>query len=50
MKQLHHEMYEAPTAEVLEVKMEKNLLGDSVVGVSSTRGDTYGRAVEQDWE
>ena len=49
MKRFFKEMYEAPTAEVLAVKMEMNLL-TSVQGVSSSRGDTYGVAVEENWE
>lgn len=50
MKQLLKETYEAPLAEVLEVKMEENLLG-SVEGVQSERGGGgYGTAIEEDWD
>ena len=48
MKQLYKESYEAPMAEVLVVKMEENLLEGSV-GVTSTREDAYGEAVEDNW-
>ena len=50
MKQLLKETYESPLAEILEVKMEENLLG-SVEGVQSERGcGGYGTAIEEDWD
>ena len=49
MKQLHKESYEAPLAEVLEVRMEENLLQGSV-GIQSSREGGYGDAVEDEWE
>ena len=48
MKQLYNKTYEAPTAEVLVVKMESNLL-ESITGITSTRGTTYGDAIEEEW-
>ena len=50
MKQLHKEMYEAPLAEILVVDLEDNLLGDSSVGIQSTRGNSYGNAFEDEWD
>ena len=45
------EFYEAPMAEVLEVRMENHLLDGSVQGVTSERVDGgYGKAIEEDWE
>ena len=49
MQHLLNQAYEAPTAEVLEVKMECNLLVVSP-GVQGTRGDTYGTAINEDWD
>ena len=46
MKRLFKDMYEAPMAEVLVVKMEASLLQGSVV---ATRDD-YGEAVSDTWE
>ena len=48
MQHLLNQAYEAPMAEVLEVKMECNLLVVST-GVQSTRGD-YGTANTEDWD
>jgi hypothetical protein len=49
MKQIYKEAYEAPLAEVLEVKAEENLL-TSVEGIQSERsGGGYGDAIEEDW-
>ena len=48
MKQLRKKPYETPEAEVLEVRMEENLLEGSV-GIQSTRQGGYGDAVEEEW-
>ena len=50
MKHLLTQAYEAPMVEVLEVKMELHLLGGSDPGVLGTRGDTYGTAIDEDWD
>ena len=50
MKHLLKQVYEAPMAKVLEVKMDRQLLEDSVQGVQGTRGDTYGTAINEDWD
>ena len=50
MKHLLTQAYEAPMVEVLEVKMELHLLGGSDPGVLGTRGDTYGTAINEDWD
>lgn len=50
MKQLFNQTYEAPLAEVLEVKMEVHLLDGSIKGVQSTREGSYGAATYEEWE
>ena len=51
MKHLLNQAYEAPKAEVLEVKMKNRLLQNSPYGVLGSRGDdTYGNAVEDEWD
>ena len=50
MKRLLKEMYEAPLAEMLVVDLENNLLGESSVGIQSTRGNSYGTAFEDEWD
>lgn len=49
MKQLLKEMYEAPMAEVLVVKMEDHLLDGSVQGVNASRGDGYDYGGYYEW-
>ena len=46
MKQLVKAKYEAPSTDVLEMSMERNLLQAS--GVEATR-DSYGTATTEDW-
>jgi hypothetical protein len=49
MKQLLKETYEAPMAEVLEVKMEGRLLDASVRGVNASREDGYDFGGSEEW-